>query len=58
MKVEIEEMPQGCVLSQYGTTIVVSSPEDAIAIINSLVKMLKIQFSDVVEFQELVLQNP
>jgi hypothetical protein len=44
--IEIEEMPQGCFLSlkrERRRSILVSSPADAIAIIESLCKMIAIQ---------------
>lgn len=45
----IEEMPQGCVLSQISFTgrgITIASTHDAIAVIESLQKMLRIQLGD------------
>ena len=45
-KLHIEEMPQGCVLSQNGKEIVISDPEEVVAVIESLVKLLKIQYPD------------
>ncbi len=50
--IEIEEMPQGCVLTQElrgevgYVKIVVSYPDDAIAIIESLCKMIAIQYPE------------
>lgn len=43
----IEEMPQGCFIGNpnTGNVILVSSYEDAVAIIKSLNKMIEIQFS-------------
>jgi len=41
--ITIEEMPQGCVISGKGGSIVVASAEDAVALIESLVRMLKVQ---------------
>ena len=42
----IEEMPQGCVLSQHisGHEVVISSLQDALAVIESLTRMIKIQY--------------
>ena len=45
-KLHIEEMPQGCVLSQNGKEIVISDPDSAVAIIRSLAKLLKVQFPE------------
>lgn len=45
----IEEMPNGCFISQVngrGETVLISSMADAIAIIASLQKMIKIQYGD------------
>lgn len=41
--IEIEEMPQGCVIHSLTSQddVVVSSPKDALALIESLVRMLK-----------------
>lgn len=48
--IEIEEMPQGCVLSQKRgdkyETVVVRYPDDAVAIIESLRKMIAIQYPE------------
>lgn len=49
--IEIEEMPQGCVLSQKRgddkyETVVVRYPNDAVAIIESLRKMIAIQYPE------------
>lgn len=50
--IEIEEMPQGCVLTQElrgevgYVTITVSYPDDAVAIIESLCKMIAIQYPE------------
>lgn len=47
-RVEIEEMPQGCYLSQqYENTenvVLIWSKEDALAVIASLQKMIEIQY--------------
>jgi len=45
----IEEMPQGCVLSQISFTgrgITIASTQDALAVIDSLQRMLKIQLGE------------
>lgn len=42
----VEEMLQGCIISADRRYIVISSPRDAIEVIRSLLRMLKIQFPD------------
>ena len=48
----IEEMPQGCIISQVnglGGSVRISSSYDALKVIESLQKMLKIQYGDLDE---------
>ncbi len=47
-EITIEEMPQGCILSTLTDVITVASPTDAIEIILTLQKMLRIQYPDYV----------
>jgi hypothetical protein len=42
--IEIEEMPQGCIINQKNKSILISSPRDACALIISLTEMLKSQY--------------
>lgn len=45
----IEEMPQGCVLTQISFTgrgITIASTRDALAVIESLQRMLKVQLGE------------
>lgn len=43
----IEEMPQGCVLTNYrGRGVTIASTRDALAVIESLQRMLKIQLGE------------
>ena len=44
--VVLEEMPQGCVVSGKDGYVVISSTSDALAVIESLQKMLKIQLGE------------
>lgn len=42
-EIRIEEMPQGCIITQIGGDyIVVSSPKDALMLISSLSKMVAV----------------
>ncbi len=43
-EIDIEEMPQGCFLSTPTNLILVSSPADALAIIESLQRMIRIDY--------------
>jgi hypothetical protein len=48
-ELQIEEMPQGCIVSDgLAQYIVISSPADALAIIASLKKMLDVQYPELV----------
>ena len=44
----IEEMPQGCVITNYrsGKTVMIISTQDALAVIESLQRMLKVQLGE------------
>jgi hypothetical protein len=46
-EIEIEEMPQGCVLNWEDNYVVVSSPDDALAIIESLKTMLQVKYPEI-----------
>ena len=43
--ISIEEMPQGCVLTSHGVTIVIGSTKDALAIASSLLKLVEYRTS-------------
>lgn len=48
--IKIEEMPQGCIISNMQDKfVIISSTNDALAVIESLERMLEIQSQDIMK---------
>lgn len=45
-EIEIEELPSGCIVSSKQSVIRIASKEDALALIDSLSRMIEVQFDN------------